>query len=379
MKVGEIFEAIVTDLTSGGQGVVRHPSGQTVFASGVWLDEKASFRLLSKRGRVGFAEVHDLIETHPMRRQPPCVHQGFTQHSCGACPWMFVSYQAQLEAKQKRVKSAVRRFSLDDVVGTIWASDTEFAYRNRAQFKTDGNNIGFVAPQSNKLAPIQDCLVIDEHNRAVLRQLVDTLPNAAWRPQKKNTWLTLDVDESVDIETVSVNQRLPFQQANHAQNQRMKQWLNNKLESLSEGRSVLELFCGSGNFTSEISSSGFAHITAVEGDHAALTRLQEKHLKNVEAIRADLFNEAEINKLARTEKECSILVLDPPRSGFKLIDLLLSKKHKFKDIFYISCDLATFARDMAMLIEKGFKVQELQPLDQFPQTPHVELLCHLKK
>jgi 23S rRNA (uracil1939-C5)-methyltransferase len=82
--------------------------------------------------------------------------------------------------------------------------------------------------------------------------------------------------------------------------------------------------------------------------------------------------------LQEQARDASILVLDPPRDGFKLAGLLLTKKHRFRDVFYISCDPATFARDIEAFIRAGFRPVEIQPLDLFPHTPHVELLCWLQ-
>jgi 23S rRNA (uracil1939-C5)-methyltransferase len=370
---------MVIDLTSGGQGVVKHPSGQTVFVSGVWLNERARFKVVSKRGRVGFAELVEFSEQSRSRRAAPCQHHGVSPNSCGACPWMFVEYDAQLQAKQRRVASAMSRFSIATEIQEIWASPLEFGYRNRAQLKTNGRQIGFVESQTNNLAPVEDCLVLDEHNRHVLNALVDKLPNSDWRPIQKQKWLTLNIDESVDADSVSINSRLPFHQANHYQNTKMREWISEKLRSVRTGQDVLELFCGSGNFTSELSKHGFENVYAVEGDRSAIQALKERHLKNVTATCLDLFDDESIKRLQKFSKNCGVLFLDPPRNGFKLVQQLLTKKHKIRDVFYVSCDLATFSRDLAVFLENGFKVLEIQPLDQFPQTPHIELLCHLKK
>jgi 23S rRNA (uracil1939-C5)-methyltransferase len=178
---------------------------------------------------------------------------------------------------------------------------------------------------------------------------------------------------------VSINSRLPFHQANHHQNTKMREWISEKLRSVRTGQDVLELFCGSGNFTSELSKHGFENVYAVEGDRSAIQALKERHLKNVTATCLDLFDDESIKRLQKFSKNCGVLFLDPPRNGFKLVRQLLTKKHKIRDVFYVSCDLATFSRDLAVFLEYGFKVLELQPLDQCPQTPHIELLCHLKK
>ncbi|HBQ39837.1 MAG TPA: class I SAM-dependent RNA methyltransferase, partial [Halieaceae bacterium] len=140
-----------------------------------------------------------------------------------------------------------------------------FAYRNRAQFKTDGRQLGFVAAGSNRLAPITDCPVLTAPNRATLHALIEALPVPAWKPSRKHTWTTLDVDEDVTATEVVPNQRRPFRQGNDAQNNFMREWLAHRLQTLDPSRTVTELFAGSGNFTEVIAARGFQQIFAVEG------------------------------------------------------------------------------------------------------------------
>ncbi len=378
-KIGQKFEAVVKDFASDGRGVVTHPSGRTMFVPGVWLDERILVRVEELKGRIGFASCVEILEKHPGRITPPCPHHGYQKGECGGCPWMFMRYEEQLDVKQRRVEKSFAKLDVKLSVNQIWPSVKTLGYRNRAQLKTDGRLVGFVSTSSNALAPIDACLLLSDKNSATLEQLKSQLPNSIWKPNKKNKLTTLDIDESVDASEVSVNQRLPFQQANDDQNLRMRSWLKEKLADLHDAKVVLELFCGSGNLTEVVAEYAFDKIVAVEGVESAIEDLKRKQLENVATLTENLFSERGIEKTIFQAKDAEVLILDPPRDGLKVKEHLLPKKSKIRDVLYVSCDLATLVRDVEYFQGHKFKIKEVQPLDMFPQTPHVETLVWLRR
>lgn len=377
--INEQFTATVRDLGADGSGIVEHPDGQVFFVAGVWPGETARLAVTGFKQRFGFARVLELLEPSPDRIPPPCAHHGTGARDCGGCPWQFVSYPAQLAAKEERVRQALARLRLVAEVAPIWGSPDVFGYRNRAQLKTDGRQLGYVAAGSRQLAPISDCPILTPANRTTLQELLQSLPNNSFRPGRKQDWTTLDIDEGVSAAEVIPNRRRPFHQGNTAQNVRMREWLRARVGQLEPGRTVLELFSGSGNFTEVLVAAGFARILAVEGVEDSVQQLAARKLSGVEARRYNLFAEGDCSRLQEQARDASILMLDPPRDGFKLAGQLLTKKHRFEDVFYISCDSATLARDLGIFVGAGFRGVEIQPLDLFPHTPHVELLCWLQR
>ncbi len=375
-----VFEARVKGLADTGNAVVNHPSGLLFFVAGAWLGELIKVRVLELKSKFGLAELVEVIEPSEHRIEPPCLHHGVIGKACGGCSWMFVAYSAQLQAKQERVSQALTRIDPKCTIQPILAAKQPLGYRIRAQFKTDGKIMGFVASGKRELAKIDDCVVLTDTNRATIKGLKAQLPNNEWVPSsRKKDWTTLDVDESTSIEAVSVNQRLPFKQANEQQNQVMKSWLREKLSGLNKKAKVLELFAGSGNFTQDISNSGFESIVAVEVIDEAVSALQAQGLSGVTAVTCNLFREDAFERLLRENGDTEVLVLDPPREGLKVKTGLFTKKSKIRDVLYISCDLSTLCRDLREFNEKGFRLVDVQALDLMPQTPHVEVLVHLRK
>ena len=375
---GQKFQGRVKDIASDGRAVVQHENGRVVFVQGAWRDELIEARISQIKGRVAFATVVKVIEASGERVEPSCHFHGVGENACGGCPWMFVDYQAQLAAKQRRVEQEFSRLGAHEQVRVIQPSTKQLGYRNRAQLKTDGERLGFVANQSNTLVDIDTCPILSAHNAENLRALRAKLPSNQWRPKRRDNWISLDIDDQTLLGDASVNARLPFRQANDAQNAFMREWLGSKLRQTCEGSSALELFCGSGNLT-DVIAPYVSSLIAVEGVEAAITQLQEKQLPNVEALTANLYDEKSLNSVLKRAKKAKTLVLDPPREGLKVLGELFKINRQLNDVFYISCDLATLMRDTRKFIEQGFIVKDAQPVDMFPQTPHIEMLVWLSR
>lgn len=384
MKVGEVIAATVKDINSNGRAVIAHPNGTIVFVLGAWHGEEITAQITEVKGRYANAKLESIITPSPNRRQAPCQYHGVDESSCGGCLWQFVQYDAQLEVKQQRLEHAITKVKKHpNAVQTIIASQQEFGYRNRAQLKSDGAALGFMANNSRHLIAVDDCIVLDDKNRSLLRQIQRTLPNEQLKPSAKNTkklqWTTVNIDSTSSIDNYQVNRRTVFQQAHSQQNEVMRQWLKNKLGTLKSSSSngqVLELFCGSGNFTEVIAELNFPCILAVEGSEQAIQTLSEKRLENCDTLVTNLYAADVFEKIYRHCDKPGILVLDPPREGLKNSEGLFRKKRHFDDIIYISCDLATFVRDARYFNEHGFILKTVQAVDQFPQTPHVEIMSH---
>lgn len=379
ITVGERFTARVKGLADTGNGIVEHPGGRVFFVAGTWLDELVEVQVKEVKKSFGIATLLQVQQQSPQRRSAPCPHHGFAADACGGCPWMMVNDRAQLQAKQNRVQQALQRIDRNIAVSPIYEAPRSLGYRVRAQLKTDGQALGFVAGGQQQLAAVQDCLVLTDKNRSTLKQLRQKLPNSEWRPANARRWTTLDINESVDVDDASVNQRLPFMQANAEQNHAMHRWLANKFQSLPQHNKAMELFAGSGNLTKVLVEAGFSSVVAAEVMTDAVTALNQRQLPGVAAQVCDLFNEAEFSQWVAQHRDAEVLLLDPPREGLKVQEGLLHKRSKLRDIFYISCDLATFVRDVKALYLGGFELQEVQPVDMFPQTPHIEIMAHLRR
>ena len=172
--------------------------------------------------------------------------------------------------------------------------------------------------------------------------------------------------------------RLPFRQANDAQNLRMLDWLEQAVSPADDSAEVLELFAGNGNLT-QVLAAKFPAVTAVEADISGVQSIAGYHWPGVKTKICDLFQKKEVDALMATMTSTDVLVMDPPREGMTLTPTLVAGLKRLRTVVYISCDVATWARDSAAFIDAGFSFTRVAALDMFPQTPHVEILSLLQR
>jgi len=141
---------------------------------------------------------------------------------------------------------------------------------------------------------------------------------------------------------------------------------------------IADLYCGSGTFT--LALAGEAEVDAVEGDGAALAALDAAWratpgLKRVRTERRDL---AHRPLLPAELKAVGAVVIDPPRAGARVQAEQLARSGVPR-IAAVSCNPATFARDARILIDGGYRLEWVQPVDQFRWSPHVELAAGFRR
>jgi 23S rRNA (uracil1939-C5)-methyltransferase len=146
----------------------------------------------------------------------------------------------------------------------------------------------------------------------------------------------------------------------------------------SKKPSVVDLFCGLGTFTFALAKS--ARVFALDGDTAAIAALSvaAKHvqgIKQIEARRRDLFRDP----LSERElRDFDAVVLDPPRAG-AAAQVATVAKSKVPKIVMVSCNPATLARDVRTLVDGGYHLGPVTPIDQFLWSAHVEAVAVLKR
>lgn len=144
------------------------------------------------------------------------------------------------------------------------------------------------------------------------------------------------------------------------------------LEAAGKARKAADLFCGVGTFALRL--AGHAKVLAADSDASAVSALREAAkapgLKPVETMARDLFR----RPLVAVElKTCDLVVLDPPRQGAEMQTRELARSRIGK-VIYVSCSPATFARDARILLDAGYRLSRVTPVDQFRYSAHVELV-----
>ena len=147
------------------------------------------------------------------------------------------------------------------------------------------------------------------------------------------------------------------------------------------GRTIVDLYCGAGTFAIYFASRG-AQVVGVEENPAAVREARENASANAVEARV-VFVEGRVEGAVANKhgKEAlanaEIVFLDPPRKGSDAATLDAIASVPVPNIWYLSCNPATLARDLAYLAKHGYKLGVVQPFDMFPQTGHVETLVTL--
>lgn len=145
-----------------------------------------------------------------------------------------------------------------------------------------------------------------------------------------------------------------------------------------KARQVADLFCGVGAFSFVLASK--AKVVAIDNDSAAIEALQDgirrtQGVRGIETRMRDLFQEP----LSRKELEgFDLVVFDPPRAGARAQAEMIARS-KVPTVVAVSCNPATLARDLRILVDGGYRVDSVHPIDQFLYTHHVEVVAVLRR
>jgi 23S rRNA (uracil1939-C5)-methyltransferase len=149
-------------------------------------------------------------------------------------------------------------------------------------------------------------------------------------------------------------------------------------EHCKRAKHTADLFCGVGPFALRLAAK--SRVTAFDSDAGAVTALQKaatsaSGLKPIKAETRDLFRRP---LMPQELRDYDTIVFDPPRQGAQAQVVQLAAS-KIPVVVAVSCNVATFARDARILIDGGFKIEGVTPVDQFRHTPHVELVARFRR
>lgn len=375
----------------GGQGLA-HGEGLTIFVPLTAPGDVVNITLDRVKGKVGFATVKEIVEPSALRIEPPCPYFG----RCGGCDFQQLNYEAQLNAKVEIIRDCLHRIAhLKELPPiSIEPSPNEWQYRARATWQFDPQNqrLGYFQGSSHRVCDVEYCAVLVPQLQNVLEKLRMRMRSGELRNAAREIdavaggeavsvspptgdYKTLEVGYASQLGSYEFNADSFFQI-----NQGMLEPLvTHALASLTEGNGglALDLYCGVGLFTLPLARR-FDQVIGVEGNAAAV-RFARRNLQQEGLTNARLFAAKVGDWLSTAEPmQVDFLLLDPPRTGAEptAIDGIL--KHRPKAISYVSCDPATLARDLKLLLSE-YSLQSVSALDMFPQTHHVETVVYLAR
>ena len=190
-----------------------------------------------------------------------------------------------------------------------------------------------------------------------------------------NSHNKIEVDKIMDISFKRDTES--FYQVNYHQNHRMIEIVLRYLAPLKD-RKILDLYCGCGNFSLFLARDG-AEVIGIDSKRSAINEaIYNANLNNIKNCN---FIKADLDKTTHSLPHDTFraVLLNPPRNGCSNVTLK-QIVHKNPDtVVYVSCNPSTLARDVRKLLNSGYTIEEIQPIDMFPQTYHIETIVKLVK
>lgn len=403
---------VLSRLGAQGDGVADTPEGP-VFVPFALPGETVTVARVKNR-----ATLLAVIEPSELRVAPPCRH--FTE--CGGCALQHLSTPAYLAFKRERVADALATRGIDAPVGDTIACAP--ASRRRAVFSARlgdrGIVLGYNRALSHDLVDIAECpilvpaivaaLPLLRHLAGIVAATRDPfhltvtqadsgldiaavgsgpLSEAARRAAAdfviREQIARLSVDGETVVEPVkpaisfgTATVAPPpgaFLQAVASAEAAMAQLV---MGHLGKARRVADLFSGSGTFALRLAARSDVH--AVEADAAALSAL-DRGFRFAAGLRKVTVEKRDLFRRPLTFKELNLydgVVFDPPRAGAEDQAKQIARSDVAR-VAAVSCNPVTLARDLALMVEGGYRVISVTPVDQFLWSPHVEAVALLEK
>jgi tRNA/tmRNA/rRNA uracil-C5-methylase (TrmA/RlmC/RlmD family) len=385
--IGDLVELELDRPAHGGFCVGRF-EGQVVFTRHGIPGERvrAEITEIGSGGRFLRADVVEVLEASPDRRDPVCPHA--QPGGCGGCDWQHVAIERQRSMKAEIVREQmirVGRMSADDPLLTRLAvepcgDDADgFGYRTRMDFVADHRGrLGLRAARSHEVIPLRSCpLAVDAISEdEAMRQ--PWLANATVRFAAAADGVAvmpegappITVHEMVGDAGFDVSAD-GFWQVHRNAPAVFTQIAAEMLEPAA-GDFLVDLFGGVGLFARVLGAKLGAggRVVLVEAD-ARASRLARRNLRSlpqaqVVAERVDRWLRQ------RTITHADLVVLDPPRAGAGKDIMTSVLRLRPRRVLYVACDPASLARDVALARDLGYRLAQLRAVDAFPQTQHVE-------
>jgi 23S rRNA (uracil1939-C5)-methyltransferase len=408
----------VTDAAFGGEGIGHLPDGRVVFVPRTLPGEAALVRVQQDKPDFARAELELVERAAPGRVEPPCPYY---RAGCGGCSWQHAEYSLQLRMKEQIVAEQLRRIGhfadASQLVRPAIGMLEPWHYRNQARF-TVGRRFGelcFTFRATHRLLRVDHCWIVHPVINDVIEIAQGRLSSLGRRIHQvsvrvgANTGQLMISPALPEVPEIESGQpfleedllgrrfRLEppsFFQVNTRREMRRMPFIGNPALPLPEdgvsmaellallvidrlhpepSQVVIDAYSGVGTFALLVAPLVRQAIGIEEAPSAVRDAVHNgQDVPNARFIRGK--TEAVLPSL---DERPDAVVLDPARVGCHpaVLEALLSlRPHR---VVYVSCDPSTLARDLRVLVDGGYTLQEVQPLDMFPHTYQIENVATL--
>ncbi|HUS71347.1 MAG TPA: 23S rRNA (uracil(1939)-C(5))-methyltransferase RlmD [Anaerolineae bacterium] len=404
-----MIQVQISAMAHGGSGLARH-AGKVLFLPYVVPGEVVLAEVTEERTRYSRARAVEITTPSPDRVEPRCPHFG----TCGGCQWQHIAYERQLTLREEILRSQLTRIAhlTDPPVKPTLPVENPWCYRNHVQLHLDEDGRpGFLDADRHIVVPIEEChtmhpllwdlfssLEIDfpDLERVSLRAGTSTgeqmvilettgdvapgveldLPISCVLLLPDGTPVTY-VGESYVTETVSDRSlrisATSFFQVNTSQVEQLLTAVT-RCASPQGNEVLLDLYCGVGTFGLSLSDK----VSKVIGIDSSDSAIEDARFNSQGTTNVRFLQGAVEELLPSLEESIDLAIVDPPRQGLSKSALAALVAHTPPKVIYVSCDPATLARDIDRMVQSGYELLEVQPVDMFPQTYHVETVALLR-
>ena len=409
--IDEILELSIGAPAAGGGFVSHAPDGRVAFVRHAIEGEQVRARVTEATNSFLRADAIEILESSPDRVEPKCPHAG--PGRCGGCDYQHIDLARQRRFKARRIEEHLTRLAgvaMDiNVVGV--SGDVEgYGWRTKVGYGVDGDgHVGFHRYRSHEIEIIESCpLGTREVNQlGVTRQLwpgvrsidvscsidgvsrvvvVDTGSGRIDSVPMLDADLVIDgrarigrarTSYSVLGRNYSVSAGV-FWQVHPGAADLLGRAVLDSVGDIT-GQRVLDLYCGAGLFSALLAraTGPSGEVIGIERDHRAC--LDARH-NTADLAQVSIIEHAVNAKvLTSLGGPPTTVVLDPSREGAgrQAMSALCQYAPSLRKIVYVSCDPATFARDLRVARDLGWSLNSIDAFDLFPMTEHVELLAVL--
>ena len=388
------LELTLTGFAHGGRAVARAPDGRVVFVDYGVPGERVIAEVTAETPSYLEATTVRVLEASEHRVEPRCEYFG----RCGGCQLQHIDYPEQLRLKTEVVRDHLQRIGRFEQppVGDMVGMEEPWGYRNHMRFtaRREGD-VGFMERGSHRFLRIERCeIAVDEVNR-VLTQVQGTTmatrqiavrtgehtgdllvqPKLRWRPGR--TRRVKSGQQHYTEELLGRRYRISaaaFFQVNSRQAAQLLELVVQRVLD-AKPQTVVDAYSGVGTFAAQLAGD-VPRVVTIETQTAAGDDA-EVNLAGLNNVTRLTGNVEEL--LPDLDPSPDVIVIDPPRAGIDraVIDAILASRAR--RVVYVSCEPSTLARDLRLLADGGFTLAEVQPIDMFPHTQHIECVSTLDR
>jgi 23S rRNA (uracil1939-C5)-methyltransferase len=420
LRVGDRLKLVIERPAAGGRMIARH-EGAVVFVAGAIPGETVDAEIERVQSGLGWAVTRDVLEPSDDRLTD------VPDRECGGCVLAHIRYERQLAIKREIIEDGLRRIghlTAPQPIEVI-ASPID-GYRMRARLHLRGGRLGFFREGTHALCdPRQTRQLLPESLEAVERlahglhgadrtleaevdlsenipasertchlqvsrsavggrlasqlSAVDGFSGASFsigsEAKTRELWGSPHITDTVnlagpdDARSMSLIRHV---RAFFQSNRFLVERLVDHVRSVVAPGSVLDLYAGVGLFSIAAALTGLGDVLAIEGDDVAAANLRRNAAQCSGGVRVRSESVEDFFAGSHSQVSPSTVIVDPPRTGLSRAAVDGVIRLRAPRLVYVSCDVATLARDARLLADGGYAIDGVCAFDLFPQTGHVE-------